>query len=230
MRGAGGAGAGSGQPRGEWGERRSGQPNRAGASRAVASTAPHRRRDQRNRQRPVAGPLAGQPTLAPLSPRAKVRMGVTDATVNGPMFIGMDRGYFTEVGLEIEDNRFDGVTRMMQPLAAGQSTSSARRLRRGCSTPWRATWTCGSWPTAARESPGRSESALVVRQDLWESGAVRSLPDLRGLRVAVPGVQAGSALALELGHGLEAQGMTMDDVDAVDLATPEAKPGSPTAA
>jgi NitT/TauT family transport system substrate-binding protein len=152
-------------------------------------------------------------------------MGVTDATVNGPMFIGMDRGYFTEVGLEVEDNRFDGVTRMMQPLAAGQLDVIGAAITAGLFNAVARDVDVRIVADRGRESPGRSESALVVRQDLWESGAVRSLPDLRGLRVAVPGVQAGSALALEFGHGLEAQGMTIDDVEVVDLATPEANAG-----
>jgi len=170
-----------------------------------------------------AAPASAAPTaLAPLAPRVKVQMGVTDASVNGPMFIGLDRGYFAEQGLDVEDNRFDGVTRMMQPLAAGQLDVIGAAITAGLFNAVGRDVDVRIVADRGRETPGRSESALVVRQDLWESGAVRALPDLRGLRVAVPGAQAGSTLALELGHGLEAQGMTIDDVQVVDLATPEA--------
>jgi NitT/TauT family transport system substrate-binding protein len=176
---------------------------------------------------PAAGAAPSAPTsaptaLAPLSPPVKVRLGVTESSVNGPMFIGMDRGYFTELGLEIDDNRFDGVTRMMQPLAAGQLDVIGAAITAGLFNAVARDVDVRIVADRGRESPGRSESALVVRADLFDSGAVRSLASLRGLRVAVPGAQAGSTLALELGHGLEAQGMTIDDVEVVDVPIPEA--------
>jgi NitT/TauT family transport system substrate-binding protein len=181
----------------------------SGAAPPAAGSAP---------QAPASAPAA----LAPLSPRVKIRLGVTEATVNGPMFIGMDRGYFAEQGLDVEDSRFDGVTRMMQPLAAGQLDVIGAAITAGLFNAVARDVDVRIVADRGRESPGRSESALVVRADLYDSGAVRSLANLRGLRVAVPGAQAGSTLALELGHGLEAQGMTIDDVEVVDLPIPEA--------
>jgi NitT/TauT family transport system substrate-binding protein len=69
--------------------------------------------------------------------------------------------------------------------------------------------------------PGFGPSGIVVRQDLWDGGAERTLADLRERRVGVAGAVAGSAFVLWLGYALEGRGMSLADLDIVDIAIPE---------
>ncbi len=149
-------------------------------------------------------------------------MGSVGSSVgDGPIYIALDRGYFGEVGLEVEDIRFDGATRMMAPLAAGQLDIAPAAI------------TAGLFNAFARDidvrivadrgvlAPGYGYSGLVVRQVVWDSGAVRALADLRGRKVGVAGATAGSGFALTLGRGLEARGLSLADLDVVDVPYPE---------
>src|SRR5262249_14362918 len=145
---------------------------------------------------PAASPTPGTPefgrlpaaAVAPLPTPAKVRMGSVGSSMgDGPIYIALDRGYFGEVGLEVEDIRFDGATRMMAPLAAGQLDVVPASI------------TAGLFNAFARDidvrivadrgilAPGYGYSGLVVRQPVWDNGAVHALADLRGRKVGVAG-------------------------------------------
>jgi NitT/TauT family transport system substrate-binding protein len=71
-----------------------------------------------------------------------------------------------------------------------------------------------------RIPPGHGNAGLVVRPDLWESG-VRTLTALRGRRVGLAGYTAGSAVTLFLGVALERQGMSLSDIEPVDVPLPD---------
>jgi NitT/TauT family transport system substrate-binding protein len=175
----------------------------------------------------AAAPLASAPTVAraappePLPAPLKVHMGSVGSIGDGPIYIALDRGYFAELGLDVEDVRFDAATRMMAPLAAGQLDLVSAAI------------TAGLFNAVARDidvrmvadrgvlMPGFGPSGLAVRQDLWDSGAVRTLADLRERRVGVAGAVAGSAFVLWLGYALEGRGLTLADLEVEDIAIPE---------
>jgi len=174
---------------------------------------------------PSRTPTSGPAAPAALSPAVRVRVGTVPSTGMAPIYIALDRGYFTQLGLEVDNVEFDAVTRMMQPLAAGQLDAVAAAL------------SAGMFNAAAREIDmrivadrgadvaGYGETAVVVRRDLWDGGEVRALEDLRGRRVGVPGFQAGSAVTAELGHALETRGMSLDQLDIVDAPFSETMAG-----
>ncbi len=167
----------------------------------------------------VASPT-GAALAAPPVP-IKVRQGLVGSLGDGPILIALDRGYFAEVGLDVEDNRFDAATRMMQPLAAGQLDVVSAALTAGLFNAFARDIDVRVVGDRGVESKGHGYNAIVARQDLWESGAIRSLADLRGRKVGAAGYQAGSLIALQLGMALEAQGMRLDDLDLVDITLPD---------
>jgi NitT/TauT family transport system substrate-binding protein len=167
-----------------------------------------------------AAPTAG-PALAVLPTPLKVRQGLLGSLGDGPILIALDRGYFTEAGLDVEDNRFDAATRMMQPLAADQLDVVSAALTAGLFNAFARDIDVRVVGDRGVETRGHGYNGLVVRQDLWDSGAVRSIPDLRGRKVGVAGIQAGSLAGLQFGMAVEAQGLRIEDFDVVDLTLPD---------
>jgi NitT/TauT family transport system substrate-binding protein len=148
-------------------------------------------------------------------------MGSVGSIGDGPIYIALDRGYFAEVGLDVEDIRFDGATRMMPALASGQLEVAPAAITAGIFNAFARDIDVRMVADRGILIPGFGPSAVVVRQDLWESGAVRTLADLRGRRVGIAGALGGSAFMLWLGYALEARGMSLADLDVLDIVIPD---------
>jgi NitT/TauT family transport system substrate-binding protein len=62
---------------------------------------------------------------------------------------------------------------------------------------------------------------MVVRKDLWDSGALRDFPDLRGRKLAATGVGGGSTFEMATLRVLGRGGLTAADVEVVNLPFPD---------
>jgi NitT/TauT family transport system substrate-binding protein len=159
--------------------------------------------------------------LAPLPQPAKVRLGWARSLADGPVFVAIDRGYFTELGLDVEDIRFDSATGMMQPLAAGQLDVVTAAISAGLFNAFARDIDVRIVADRGIHRAGHAPQGLVVRQDLWESESIRTLADLPGRKVGIPGFNAGSQMTRVLGKALEERGQSLTALDITDLATPE---------
>src|SRR5215212_4761573 len=65
----------------------------------------------------ASGPA--QPTL-PTTPAVNLKVGVLPLTAFGPYFIAQERGYFTDVGLNVEFELGNSVNDLLPSLAQGQ--------------------------------------------------------------------------------------------------------------
>jgi NitT/TauT family transport system substrate-binding protein len=160
----------------------------------------------------AAGPV---PASGAAQDAQRVRLGVLGATVDAGFFLAEDQGYFREQGLTVEMTPFDSAARMVAPLGAGQldagggahSAGMFNAVARGIGLKLVADK--GSSP------PGFGVQALLFRRDLADSGQLRSPADLRGRRVAVSA--RGATSEVTLGYWLRPHGLTVDDVDVVEL-------------
>lgn len=146
--------------------------------------------------------------------KTKVSLGLLRLTSSAPLFIAMDKGYFTEEGLEVEPQWFDAA----HPIAVSTASSKVDVGATGI--------TASLFNMAAngqklaivadkgREEKGYSSSALLVTTDNYNSG-VTDLAALKGKRVGI--TQKGSTFHYMLGRMLEAKGMSLDDVQIVPL-------------
>ncbi|HZR98390.1 MAG TPA: ABC transporter substrate-binding protein [Chloroflexota bacterium] len=159
-----------------------------------------------------AGLAAAAPTA---QDTLRVRLGVLGATVDAGFYIALDQGYFREQGLDVDMTPFDSAARMVAPLGAGQldagggahSAGLFNAVARGIEIKLVADK--GSSP------PGYGPQALLFRRDLVDSGQLRSPGDLRGLRVAISA--HGATTETSLARWLRPYGLTIDDVDTVEL-------------
>ena len=144
----------------------------------------------------------------------KVTLGMLRLTSSAPLFIAMERGYFTEENLDVTPQWFDAA----QPIAVACASSKIDVGATGI--------TAGLYNMAAkgqklylvadkgREQKGYPSSALMASRTAFEAGLV-SIETLRGKRVGI--TQRGSTYEYMIGRLLESAGLSLTDVTLVPL-------------
>jgi NitT/TauT family transport system substrate-binding protein len=138
-----------------------------------------------------------------------------------PILVASDKGYYREQGIEIDTERAENAAIVFQALASGEvdvgrgaiAAGTFNALSRGVSMPIVATG------HAEPPTGGRTGNPVLVRKDLWDSGAVRSVRDLRGRSVAINGPAGGGEYTL--GAVLRKNEMAFEDVNVVYMPFPD---------
>jgi len=143
-----------------------------------------------------------------------VKVGVLKLTSSAPVFVGVEKGYFKEFGVEPELVYFQAAAPIAAALAAGQLDVGATGLTAALYN-----IVLGGeqlWIVAdkGREWPGYPLTGIVVQKDLWDGG-VRTIKDLKGRRIGV--TQVGSTFHYTLGRVLEKDGLSLADVKIAPL-------------
>ena len=103
------------------------------------------------------------------------------------IYLGIARGYFAELGLELALEPFTAGDQMIPPLATGQIDAAGL----GMSAAMYAAFARGAdlqvVAGISSNQPSFSSSALVVRKELIDAGTIRELADLRGRTLGVIG-------------------------------------------
>jgi NitT/TauT family transport system substrate-binding protein len=144
----------------------------------------------------------------------RVKIGVLKLTSSAPIFVGVEKGFFKEFGVDPELVFFQAAAPIATALAAGQLDVGATGLTAALYN-----IVLGGeklWIVAdkGREWPGYPLTAIVVQKELADSG-LKSIADLRGKRIGV--TQLGSTFHYQLGNVLEKHGLTLSDVRIVPL-------------
>ena len=147
-------------------------------------------------------------------PAPKIRLGALKLTSSAVLFIGMEKGYFKEFGVEPELVYFQAAQPIAVALASGDIDVGATGLTAGLYN-----IVAGGvriWIVAdkGREWPDHTLTSLVVRRDLYDAG-VRTLRELKGKKIGV--TQIGSTFHYSVGRYLEKEGMALGDVELVAL-------------
>src|SRR5215469_13708288 len=124
-------------------------------------------------------------TPHPLNPTIKITMSNSQSTVLVPIYIGIERGYFGDEGIDIDLAGFFSPVEQIAQLAAGHfqigyggpEPGLFNAVNRGIPIKIVA-------PLQSYER-GNASIAFVVRQDLIDSGRYKSFKDLKGMNVAV---------------------------------------------
>jgi NitT/TauT family transport system substrate-binding protein len=177
---------------------------------------------------------AAQPTLAP-KPAAPapantapavtasgggepVLVGATAIIASAGLFVGIERGYFRQQGLDVQPTIVSNSNDTLPLVATGKmdvannavTAFMVNAVNEGVNMKWVA--------GQASYTPKHGTLGLVVRKELYDNGQVRSLKDLKGRKVAVPIIAGGGAIVLD--KGLAKVGMTKADVDLSELSVP----------
>ncbi|EAX47123.1 extracellular solute-binding protein, family 3 [Thermosinus carboxydivorans Nor1] len=147
--------------------------------------------------------------------KKKVSIAALKLTSSAPIFIGIEKGFFKDEGIELEVQWFDAA----QPIAVATASNKVDIGATGITASLFNMVASGQQLSLVadkgREQKGYSSSAVVVTTELWEQGA-RNIADLKGKRIGI--TQAGSTFHYMIGRLLEANGLSLNDVQIVPLA------------
>jgi NitT/TauT family transport system substrate-binding protein len=159
-------------------------PTVPAATAAVAAAAPT-----------AANASPAPPPALPTSPRVALKVGTVPFATNAPFFIAQERGYFNEVGLDVEFSSFNSATQQVPALAQGQLQAGSCASNAACFNAFQRGTDIrivADLTSAGKTERSTGSSALVVRKDLYDDGTIREPADLVGRTVyLVPGPGSG---------------------------------------
>jgi ABC-type nitrate/sulfonate/bicarbonate transport system substrate-binding protein len=165
----------------------------------------------------AAAPAAAAPASQPPAEPVEIRGGMLASILSAPMFVGADLGIYRQNGLDLSIESFTATSDIMTLVASGrlqfgQVTMGAAALNaynRGLDL-----ITTAAGPIGLLH--------VLIRKDLWDSGAIRSPRDLKGTRFALNG--RGVIIEYSMAKVLEKGGLTPSDVEVAILPWPDQIP------
>ncbi len=148
----------------------------------------------------------------------ELTIGTIGASSDAPFFIADAKGYFAEQGLKVSFIRFDSAAKSIPSLGSGEvdvgsGASSAglyNAIGRGIGIKIVA--------DKARNAKGYGFQAIMARTDLIDSGKIKSVKDLKGLKVAMSA--NGNSENAFMSYALTQVGLSYSDIDPVFLGFP----------
>ena len=142
-----------------------------------------------------------------------VKIGVVNLSTDVAFYIAEKRGYFKQEGLKAEFVYFDSGAKMIVPLGSGALDAGGGATSAGLYNAVERGIELRIVADKGMSVDGYDYKALVVRKELVESSAVKSLSDLRGKKVAV--VAKGAADESVLHQALLKGGLKDSDIERV---------------
>jgi NitT/TauT family transport system substrate-binding protein len=158
-----------------------------------------------------------------------VKVTMSEQISYAPIHIAVAEGYFAEFGIQVEYIQFEGSSQALALLVSGDADVYAGTLNAGfLNTVALSNGTIKAVADRGHVAPGGcTYQAILIRKDLYESGAVTGPEDLRGLTFSAS--TAGPAAYL-LSTYLSQGGLTFDDIEILNLETPSEIDGYATGA
>ena len=149
----------------------------------------------------------------------KVKLGVPNAATDVGYFVAHARGYFKDEGLDVEMIPFDSAARMIAPMASGDLQVAAGGPSAGFYNGFTRGLDMRMVADKSRNIVNRSSIRLMVRTALVQSGRVKTIADLKGLKYAngAPGSSASTLFYLLF----KKAGIRMDEVHETSMSFPQ---------
>jgi ABC-type nitrate/sulfonate/bicarbonate transport system substrate-binding protein len=137
-------------------------------------------------QAPTANSQSTAPSPSPTPSLTTVKVGYLPVTTFGPLYLAQEEGYFARQGINLELVKFQSAPASLPALINGDIAVSGGQLSPAIVN----AVTKGAHVRIVADKGRAAPSACVaqgfmVRQDLFDSGAVRNVSDLKGRRIMV---------------------------------------------
>src|ERR1700722_19263418 len=115
----------------------------------------------------------------------ELTIGTIGASSDAPFFIADAKGYFAEQGLKVNFVRFDSAAKAIPSLGSGEVDVGSGASSAGLYNAVGRGIGIKIVSDKARNAKGYGFQAIMARSDLIDSGKVKSVKDLKGLKVAM---------------------------------------------
>lgn len=160
-------------------------------------------------QRPSEKSPAWASPLAPLPEKTLVKVGMKQVISDAGILVGMAKGYYQDLGLQIEPVQFNSGQEMINQLAAGQLDVGATVTSSGLFNAMLRDIPVKIVADKGVNVPGQGYYRLVIRKDLVDS--IKEYQDLKGKRIAIVGTASLDEIALS--RVLQKGNVTTKDID-----------------
>lgn len=154
----------------------------------------------------------------PAAPKAeavkKLNVGMLKLTSSAPLFIGIEKGFFKEQGLDLNVEWFEAAHPIAVATASNKVDIGATGITASLFNMVSGGQKLSIVADKGREQKGYSSSAVLVTTELWQNG-VRSIEQLKGKRIGI--TQTGSTFHYMIGRLLATKGLSLSDVELVPL-------------
>src|SRR5581483_12020226 len=157
---------------------------------------------------------------APLNPPVSISVALLRALSDAGVFVALEKGYFQEEGLTVDVITFGLPPDIIPAVMTGQVQAAGLSHTPGMFNALSREVNMRIVADKGQVSKGHGWAALGVRTDLADE--IKDFKDLKGRRIAMG--QQGSVVYFQLVRALELGGLTVDDVEMVDLAFPDMLP------
>jgi NitT/TauT family transport system substrate-binding protein len=162
------------------------------------------------------GAVAEDPGASDEGDVVSIRYGMLKSV--SPIFLSIENGYFEDEGISVTVDFMQSGSDLIPLLASDQMDAGESSAAAGLYNALARDVDVSVVADAGQLTAGSGVAALVVRQDLLDSGEVTALSDLRGKAVAI--TAEGSAMQLLMLKALEDNGLAHDEVNLVTMAFP----------
>lgn len=151
--------------------------------------------EQKPAEPPKSEEPAGEKALEPLSPAVEVSVGMKQVVSDAGVLIGMAKGYYKELGIEIKPTQFNTGQEMINALAAGQLDVGATVTAAGLFNAMLRGIPIKIVADKGVNLPGLGYYRLVIRKDLVDE--IKDYKDLKGRKLAIVGTASLDEIALD---------------------------------
>lgn len=176
---------------------------------------------------PAPAPTAVPPTVAPTPTNPPVSSGPDKVKVAyvaimnfAPLYVAVENGYMAEQNIEVEMQKVASGSEAMAFLAQGTLDAGGVGIQAATFNAFNKGFDLRIVGSAALQPLENGPTIIIVRKDLQDSGKVKSMADLKGMKVAMAG-GPGTTGAYFVAKALKEAGLTVKDIEVVNIANPD---------
>lgn len=155
-----------------------------------------------------------QPPAPKAEQTKKLSVAMLKLTSSAPLFIGIEKGFFKEQGIDLDVQWFEAAHPIAVATASNKVDIGATGITASLFNMVAGGQNLAIVADKGREQKGYSSSAVLVTTELYQQG-IKDIAQLKGKRIGI--TQTGSTFHYMIGRLLETKGLSLKDVELVPL-------------
>jgi NitT/TauT family transport system substrate-binding protein len=150
----------------------------------------------------------------------KVKVAYVAIMNFAPLYIAIGRDFMKGQNIEVEMEKVASGTEAMAFLAQGSLDAGGVGITAATFNAFNKGFDLRIVASAALQPQKEGPTIIIVRKDLKDSGKVKSIADLKNMKIAIAG-GPGTTGAYFVAKGLKEVGLTVKDIEIVNLGNPD---------